>query len=97
MRTLGISPKVWAPTAALLVTFLANWIASGEFDRTELAQIVAAGLTAVIGYLASPGTVEIDAIPGGSVPREDGYGVIEVLLAILLAVVILAIAANVLD
>ena len=57
MRTRGISPKVWAPVAGLVATFVVNLIASGEFDRTELAQLVAVGLSAVIGYFASPGDV----------------------------------------
>jgi hypothetical protein len=58
MRSLTtISPKVWAPVALQIVAFLVNLIASGDFDRTELAQLVGLALTAVVGYFASPGDV----------------------------------------
>jgi hypothetical protein len=56
-----ISPKVWAPVAAQIIAFLVNLIASGEFNRTELAQLVGLALTAVVGYLASPGDVAVNA------------------------------------
>lgn len=63
MKTHGISPKVWAPVAAQLVAVLVNLIASGDFDRTELAQIVGAGLTALFGFWASPGAVDVEIGP----------------------------------
>lgn len=63
MKTHGISPKVWAPVAAQLVAFLVNLIASGAFDRTELAQIAGAGLTAFFGFLAGPGAVDVEIGP----------------------------------
>lgn len=87
MKTRGISPKVWAPTAALLITFVVNLIASGEFDRTEIAQLVGAVLTAVVGYLAGPGDVEYDAISAGGV--DSGQTVVEALLIVFLVLVVL--------
>lgn len=57
VRTRGISPKVWAPVAVQLAALIVSLIASGEFDRTELAQLVGVALTALIGYMASPGDV----------------------------------------
>lgn len=86
MVTRGISPKVWAPTAALLVTFVVNLIASGEFDRTELAQLIGAAMTAVVGYLAAPGDIGFDAIPGGG---EAGQTHDPLYLLVLVVVVIL--------
>ena len=70
MRTVGISPKVWAPVAAQVIAFIVNLIASAEFDRTEAAQLVGVALTALVGYLADPG----DVVP--DVPDEDGNPVI---------------------
>jgi hypothetical protein len=57
MKTVGISPKVWVPTALQAIALVVNLIASGEFDRVEVAQVVSLGLTALVGYLANPGSV----------------------------------------
>lgn len=57
-KTRGISPKVWLPVSAQATALLVNLIASGHFDRVELSQLAALGLTAFFGYLANPGQVE---------------------------------------
>jgi hypothetical protein len=53
-----------------VIALLANLIATGSFDRAELAQVVALALTALVGYFAGPGEIEPyegwDAIPGGA-------------------------------
>ena len=64
MKTVGISPKVWAPVALQVIVFVVNLIASGEFDRTEVAQLTGVALTAVVGYLAGPGVVGESATVG---------------------------------
>lgn len=58
-RTVGFSPKVLVPAALQAVALLVNFIASGAFDRVELAQVVGLALTAVVGYIAGPGEVEV--------------------------------------
>lgn len=101
-RTLGISPKVFVPSLLQLIGILVNWIASGEFDRTELAQVVGLALTAVVGYLVPPGDVAgvnygppSDDALSPDVERklraQSGYGLIEALLAMFLVLVILVV------
>lgn len=84
MKTIGFSKKVLATVAtavgAQLAAFVVSWIASGELDRTELASLVGAALTAGLGvaagYYAPPNEVAIvDAIPAGSVTPEDAPAV----------------------
>jgi hypothetical protein len=67
MKQIGISPKGLAPALLQVVALLVNWIATGEFDRVELAQVIGVALTAIVGYLASPGTVERPAENGNPV------------------------------
>lgn len=57
MRTQGISPKVWVPTAVGVLAIIVHWVATGEFNRTELAESVSVAGYALIGYLAGPGEV----------------------------------------
>lgn len=56
MKTIGFSGKMLATIAAAcgaqFVLFIANLIASGEFDRTELATLVSMALTAVFGFVS---------------------------------------------
>jgi uncharacterized membrane protein len=47
-----ISPKVYEPLVAQSTALLVNVVASGKFDRAELAQILAIVLTAALGYRA---------------------------------------------
>jgi len=76
MKTVGFSKKVLATLVAAcgaqLVAVVVQVTATGVFDRVAVAQLVGAGLTAVIGlaagYKAPPNETMIDAIPGGSVP-----------------------------
>jgi hypothetical protein len=60
VRTIGIAPKVWQPVAAIFTTAVVNLIASGEIDRAELSLLVAAGLTAIFGWLGGAGKVEAE-------------------------------------
>ena len=55
--TIGLSPKLVAPVIAQAVAVLATWIASGEFDRVQLAQVITLIGTAAIAYLVGPGEV----------------------------------------
>jgi hypothetical protein len=57
MQTIGLSPKFVAPVIAQAVAVLATWIASGVFDRVQLAQVITLIGTAVIAYLVGPGEV----------------------------------------
>lgn len=43
-------PKVMVPTVAGLVTMAAAWVATGDFDRLELAMLVQSGGWAAIGW-----------------------------------------------
>jgi hypothetical protein len=62
VRTQGLSRKLTATligaVGTQVIAFVVNLLASGEFNRTELAQIVGIGLTAafgtVAGYLSQP-------------------------------------------
>lgn len=61
-RTAGLSNKVaktlWGACGAQAVAFLVSLIATGQFDRVELAQLVGVAATAagglLAGYAASP-------------------------------------------
>ena len=64
MKTVGISPKVWAPAALQFLALVVNFIIVGAFDRVSIAQAVGLAFTLVVGYLAGPGTV---------LPVESGY------------------------
>ena len=79
MQTVGISNKLiktlLGAVSAQLVALAVQVIATGQFDRVALAQLVGAGLTAVfgfvLGYQASPDPVTFDPeanVPAGSVP-----------------------------
>ncbi len=57
MQTLGLSPKLVGPVIAQIAAVLATWIASGAFDRVQVAQIVTLIGTALIAYLAGPGEI----------------------------------------
>jgi phosphotransferase system glucose/maltose/N-acetylglucosamine-specific IIC component len=57
MQTIGLSPKFIGPVIAQAAAVLATWIASGAFDRVQVAQIVTLIGTALIAYLAGPGEV----------------------------------------
>jgi hypothetical protein len=57
MQTIGLSPKFVAPVIAQAVAVLATWIASGVFDRVQLAQVITLIGTAAIAYLVGPGEV----------------------------------------
>ncbi len=57
MQTIGLSPKFVAPVIAQAVAVLATWVASGAFDRVQLAQVITLIGTAIIAYLVSPGAV----------------------------------------
>ena len=56
LETVGFSKKVLATVAtavgAQLVALAVNWISTGAFDRVEVAQLVGAALTAVLGVIA---------------------------------------------
>jgi hypothetical protein len=52
LQTIGFSKKVLAAVGAQTVALIVNFIASGEFDRVEVAQVVGLGLTAALGYVA---------------------------------------------
>lgn len=78
MRTVGFSHKVLATVigavSAQLVAFVVALVATGEFDRVALGQLVGVALTAVfgvlVGYQASPSDTEFDPaleVPAGSV------------------------------
>jgi hypothetical protein len=69
-RTNGLSPKLYLPFLSLLAAVLTHWIATGEFDRVEVAGLVATALQGVIAFLASPGDVQYVA------PDEDGNPVV---------------------
>lgn len=56
----NISPKVWNPVVAGLLLTVGHWIATGEFNRTELAELVTTAGYGLIGYLSSPGDVPIE-------------------------------------
>jgi hypothetical protein len=45
-------PKVLLPALVLTIGILAHFIASGEFDRVEVAAAVTTAIYAVIGYAA---------------------------------------------
>lgn len=72
IKTLGISPKVWGPFALGAVTIVANWIISGEFDRTEIALMLMTAAKAAVGYAMKPGKVEaempVPIDPGATTP-----------------------------
>lgn len=61
-RTAGLSNKVaktlWGACGAQAVALVTNLIATGQFDRVELAQLVGVAATAVggliVGYAAQP-------------------------------------------
>jgi phosphotransferase system glucose/maltose/N-acetylglucosamine-specific IIC component len=57
MQTIGLSPKFIGPVIAQVAAVLATWIASGAFDRVQVAQIVTLLGTAAIAYFAGPGEV----------------------------------------
>jgi hypothetical protein len=57
MQTIGLSPKFVAPVVAQAVAVLATWVASGVFDRVQVAQVITLIGTAAIAYLVSPGEV----------------------------------------
>lgn len=57
MQTIGLSPKFFAPVIAQAVAVLATWIASGAFDRVQLAQVITLLGTAAIAYFSAPGEV----------------------------------------
>lgn len=57
MQTLGLSPKLVGPVIAQAVAVLATWIASGVFDRVQVAQVVTLVGTALIAYFAGPGEI----------------------------------------
>jgi hypothetical protein len=63
VKTIGISPKVLIPVLAQAAALLVNWIATGAFDRVEVAQVVGLGLTAVLGAWAGPGEVAVEIGP----------------------------------
>lgn len=58
--TLGISPKVWAPVLLQVTALVAHFIATGEFDRVEASLAFSTAVTAIVGWYASPGYVDID-------------------------------------
>lgn len=76
MKTVGFSKKVLAAVLAACgaqaAALLVQVIATGQFDRVAVAQLVGVGLTAVLGvaagYKAPPNETVVDAIPGGGVP-----------------------------
>jgi hypothetical protein len=76
VQTIGFSKKVAAAVitacGAQLIALVVQVVATGEFDRVAAAQLVGVALTAVLGtyagYQAPPNDVQVDAIPGGSVP-----------------------------
>jgi hypothetical protein len=43
-------PKVLLPAVVGATAILANWIATGTFDRTEIAALVTLTIYTVIGY-----------------------------------------------
>lgn len=55
-RTVGLSNKVaktlWGACGAQAVALVTNLIATGQFDRVEVAQLVGVAATAVGGLLA---------------------------------------------
>jgi hypothetical protein len=56
LRTVGISRKllaaVWGACGAQAIALVTNLIASGQFDRVELAQVIGVAATAAGGVLA---------------------------------------------
>lgn len=50
-RSLLPVPKVLVPAAAGLVAMAASWVATGEFNRLELSQLVLTAGYAAIGWV----------------------------------------------
>ena len=61
--TLGLSPKVYIPVLGIAVGVLTSWVATGTFDRAEIAAAIAAAWALIGGYLAGPGDVVADTGP----------------------------------
>lgn len=79
MSTVGLSNKLVktliAACGAQLVALIVQVIATGEFDRVALAQLVGVAVTALFGfvggYAAAPDAVAFDPsvhVPGGALP-----------------------------
>lgn len=62
MWTLPI-PKVYVPAIVGFIAIAVHWVATGEFNRTELAGAVAVALYALIGY----------SVPDPNVVTSTGY------------------------
>jgi hypothetical protein len=94
-QTVGLSSKLIGTLigacGAQLVAFVVNLISSGEFDRTEAAQLVGLALTAVfgviVGYIAQPDQQALKPVDGG----EQGQGLVEILLVLLIVLVVLVV------
>jgi predicted solute-binding protein len=72
MQTIGLSPKLLGPVIAQVAAVLATWIASGAFDRVQVAQIVTLIGTAAIAYYAGPGEVIQDIGEASDEMMGDG-------------------------
>lgn len=114
--TNGISPKALlaavVPTLGGVVAVVVQWIATGVFDRAELATacgtVLAASLAFIGAWAGSPGDV---TVPDTGVPSDDrlersvidrlrqdhGYGLIELLVAAVLAVVLLIVLLKLIE
>lgn len=47
-------PKVYIPFLSGLIAVASQVVATGQFDRTQLAQLVIVGGWAILGYAAPP-------------------------------------------
>jgi hypothetical protein len=99
-KTQGLSPKTpAAATAALLAPLLARLLADwlgievgSETAEGLILAVIAAVSAAVAAYAAPPGAVVADrrpAKPKPSKPYQGGYGAVEVLLIVFLAILCL--------
>jgi hypothetical protein len=57
MCTIGLSPKAYVPFITIWGAILVSWIATGEFNRAEIAGAVASCIQLLTALLANPGEV----------------------------------------
>ena len=50
-------PKIWVPFALGVIALAAKWVATGEFNREEVAALVTLAGYAGIGYVVPDGPV----------------------------------------
>lgn len=91
MKTRGISPKLYVPLLAEVLAIFVHWIATGEFDRVEVAASVFTAGQATLAWIAGPGDVVVEGTRDANGRRlgEEGHGDPLYLLCVAIAIVAL--------